>query len=550
MTKSIAALRLGTVVLVGAFSALLINYLLPSPVWTQGDLVKCVLNNWYDYGYLELKGHFVMNAGGINQRETPVRHEASTGLGLLPLHLLHLMTGDLLVALRLFLILLTMVLALSIWVFLGKTPAALAAATAFCFSPGYIQKAVDWDVNPGTVLLGIPLLICFLKVLESNRQSNAVIGVWLLLIAGYVQIEWATGFAIFILWSTVVAIWWRTNRRRVILFTAFLAVVLLLCVTAKVFAKAASQSGAGGSVFLDTVRYLGTMTVGRIGYDGKTPMSWGLALRRMVSVDLVGLLPLWLMFAWVIARSPRGNGRGTLLKLTPLLASGLSVLVMRNYFVPHKWIQMPILGMGILFSMHLFLGANDQAAVNQESKLSAPVSLRIPALLVFALGSFLYCLVILTVFKVNNAERHALVAVVSENTPRHALVVIGPNLGPCLAADPRPEYAAGLLDRKTVEAQAPVRQMTEVAESKAAYFVDSEPLPELGVPLATSEAARIEWIEKLLGWYRQNIAKWTAKTRPTLPSQYYLYRIAAPHLLPENTRISDTMPADQARRSI
>ena len=140
-------------------------------------------------------------------------------------------------------------------------------------------------------------------------------------------------------------------------------------------------------------------------------------------------------------------------------------------------------------------------------------------------------------FKVNDAEEDALVAVVSENTPRSALVVIGPNLGPYLAADPRPAgYAMGLLDRKTVEAQAPVRQMAEVADAKDAYFVDSEPLPELGVPLATSEAARIEWIEKLLGWYRHNIAQWTAKTRPTLPSKYYLYRIAAQRALSENTQ--------------
>ncbi|MGA2603318.1 MAG: hypothetical protein ABSG14_03735 [Verrucomicrobiia bacterium] len=476
---------------------------------------------------MELKGHFVMNAGGINQGETPVRHEASTGLDLLPLHWLHLMTGDLLVALRVFLILLTVVLALSVWVFLGKTPLALAAAAAFCFSPGYIQNAVDWGEIPGAVLLGIPLLICFLKALESNRQSNAVIGLWLLLIACYVQIEWSTMFAIFILWSTVVAIWWRTNHRRVISFTVFLAIVLLLCLTAKVLAKVASQGESSGSLFRDSLRYLGTQTLGPIGYDGKTPMSWGLALRRLVSVDLIGLLPLWLTFAWVIARSPRGNGRGTLLNLTPLLASGFSVLVMRNYFAPHKWVQMPIFGMGILLSMHLFLGANDHAAVNQEPKLPAPVHLRNPALLVFSLGSFLYCLGVLTVFKVNDAEKHALVAVVSENTPRSALVVIGPNLSPYLAADPRPKYTMGLLDRKTVVAQAPVRQMTEVVESKDVYFIDSEPLPELGVPLASSEAARIEWIEQLLGWYRHNIAQWTAKTRPTLPSKYYLYRIAA-----------------------
>jgi len=535
--KSITALRLGTVVLVGAFSALLINYLLPAPVWGKGGFSRPVLNNWYDYGYLKLNGHVIMNPGGINQSEGPLRHAAYTGLGYLPIHWLHLMTGDLLVAVRVFLILFTLGLALSIWLFLGKTPAAVAVAAAFCFSPGYIREAVDWNVVPGAVLFGILLLTYFLKALESNKQSNTMIGLWLLLVACYVQIEWATVFAIFILWSAVVAIWWRTKRRRVIQFTVFLAVALLLCLTAKVLAKVTSQGESSGNLSRDSLHYLSTQTVGPIGYDGKTPMSWGLALRRLISVDLVGLLPLWLMFAWVIVRSRRGNGRGTLLNLTPLLASVLSVLVMRNTFVPHKWMQMPIIGMGILFSMHLFLGATARAAESQESKLSAPGSVRIPALLVFALGGFLYCLVILTVFKVNDAEEDALVAVVSENTPRSALVVIGPNLGPYLAADPRPAgYAMGLLDRKTVEAQAPVRQMAEVADAKDAYFVDSEPLPELGVPLATSEAARIEWIEKLLGWYRHNIAQWTAKTRPTLPSKYYLYRIAAQRALSENTQ--------------
>jgi len=189
---------------------------------------------------------------------------------------------------------------------------------------------------------------------------------------------------------------------------------------------------------------------------------------------------------------------------------------------------MSIIGMGILFSMHLFLGATDQTAENQKPKLSAPVHLGIPALLVFALGSSLYCLIILTVFRINDAETRALVAVVSENTPRSALVVIGPNLGPYLAAPGLGATAMGLLDRKTVQAQQPVRRMAEEGGSKDAYIIDSEPLPELGVPLATSEAARIAWIEKLLGWYRQNIAGWTAKTRPTLPSKYYLYRIAAP----------------------
>jgi hypothetical protein len=527
---------LGVFLLVGVFGILLVNYLLPAHVWTQGGWRRCVLNNWYDYGYLELKGQIVANPGGINQSEIPVPYPGYRGLSLLPVHLLRLMTGDLLVALRIFLSLLTVVLALSIWVFLGRTPVAVAVAAAFCFAPGYIRIAVDWDPVPGAVLLGIPLLICFLKAVESNRQSKALIGVLLILVACYVQIEWATVFALFILWSTVVAIWWRRNRRRVMFLTVFLVVVLGLCLPGLVLEKVTALGKSNSGLSLDLARYLGTMTVGPIGYDGRTPMSWGLALKRLVSVNLIGLLPLWLMFAWIIARSPRKKDRGTLSNLAPLLAAGLSVLVMRNDMVVHKWITMSIIGMGILFSMHLFLGTTDQTAENQAPKLSAPVHLRIPALIAFALGSFLYGLVILTVFKVNDAEEDALVAVVSENTPRRALVVIGPNLGPYLAADPRPEYAMGLLDRKTVEAHAPVRQMAEVAESKDVYFVDSEPLPELGVPLATSEAARIEWIDKLLGWYRQNIAQWTARTRPTLPSKYYLYRIAAQRLLSESTQ--------------
>ncbi len=535
--KRLRALRLGAILLVGVFSALLINYLLPAHVWTQGGWRGCILNNWYDYGYVELKGHTAMNPGGIGQSETPVPYPGYRGLSLLPVHLVHLMTGDLLAALRIFLSLLTLVLAVSIWGFLGRTPVALAAAAAFCFSPGYIRIAVNWDPVPGVVLLGIPLLICFLMAVESNRQSKTLIGVLLFLVAWYVQLEWATGYAILILWSTVVAIWWRTNRRRVIFLTVFLVAVLVLCLPGLVLAKVTTQSKSGGGLSLDLVRYLGTMTVGPIGYDGTTPISWGLALRRLASVNLIGLLPLWLMFAWIIARSPRKNARGTISNLAPLLAAGLLVLVMRNAMVPHKWIQMSIIGMGILFSMHLFLGATAQIAENQESKMPAPVHLRIPALLVFALGSSLYCLVILTVFKINDAEENALVAVVSENTPRRALVVIGPNLDPYLAATGRPRYAMELLDRKTVQAQQPVRQMAEVASSKDAYFVDSEPLPELGVPLATSEADRIEWIEKLLGWYRQNIARWTAKTRPpTLPSKYYLYKVAAPHWSPESTQ--------------
>jgi hypothetical protein len=522
-----------------SFSSLLINYSLPAPVWAKGGFSRSVLNNWYDYGYLKLNGHVVMNAwGNESVGRAPVRHEAYTGL--------------------------------------GYASAPLAAPDDRRFAGGRTRLSHSSYPGTGSVDLVFPgkntsssccgRCILFLARLYSRgsrlergarcrsvwhpasdvlsqgagveqAEQHSMVGVWLVLVACYVQIEWATVFAIFILWSTVVAIWWRTKRRRVILFTLFLAVTVLLCLTAKVLAKVTSQGESSGSLCRDSLRYLSTQTVGSIGYDGKTPMSWGLALRRLISVDLVGLLPLWLMFAWVIVRSRRGNGRGTLLNLTPLLASVLSVLVMRNTFVPHKWMQMPIIGMGILFSMHLFLGATARAAESQESKLSAPGSVRIPALLVFALGGFLYCLVILTVFKVNDAEEDALVAVVSENTPRSALVVIGPNLGPYLAADPRPAgYAMGLLDRKTVEAQAPVRQMAEVADAKDAYFVDSEPLPELGVPLATSEAARIEWIEKLLGWYRHNIAQWTAKTRPTLPSKYYLYRIAAQRALSENTQ--------------
>jgi hypothetical protein len=302
-----------------------------------------------------------------------------------------------------------------------------------------------------------------------------------------------------------------------------------------VLEKITPPGKSSGGLSLDLVRYLSSMTVGSVGYAGM-PMSWGLALRRLVSVDLIGLLPLWLMFAWIIARSPRKNGRGTLSNLAPLLAAGLSILVLRNIMTPHKWIQMPIIGMGILFSMHLFLGATGQTAENQESKLSAPVHLRIPALLAFALGSFLYCLIILTVFRVNDAERRAFVAVVSENTPRSALVVIGPNLGPYLAVPGIGAPPMLLLDRKTVQAQQPVGRMAEEGSSKDAYIIDCEPLPELGVPLATSAAARIAWIEKLLGWYRQNIAGWTAKTRPTFPSKYYLYRIAAPHWPPESTQ--------------
>ena len=83
-----------------------------------------------------------------------------------------MLTGNLNVALVLAYFALTLVLALSIWLFLGKNSWALLVVSAVCLCPGYVREScADWDPVPVTMLIGIPVMV-FLVCRVANPPAR------------------------------------------------------------------------------------------------------------------------------------------------------------------------------------------------------------------------------------------------------------------------------------------------------------------------------------------------------------------------------------------
>lgn len=468
------------------------------------------LETWREVGYWNLHGHPAVNPGGIRVGEKPDSYVAYRAFSLVPVYWLYLLTSDFNTSLTAVYLLLTLVLGVTIWWFLGRSPWALLVTSAFCLSPGYVrQTATEWEPLPVATLIGTLVVMALVRYITAPSQSRARGLVVLALVVVYSQIEWATCFALGIGWAACGVLLWPTKRRQFMLFT----VIVLCLVTTSALALMWQKSG-GGAGALET---LSTYTIGARGYD-RRPMSWPLALKRLGTVFAIGLLPLWIVFLATAWPSLRRAPRRTLIACLPLCAAGLEVLILRNYLAHHQWGPLPVIALGILLSLYLLRRAAVPSVTPSDAAPTAPLW-SAHAIQLFVIGATLYCLVVLSIFRANDAEVQSLARLVTTNTPRHALIVVGTDLGRVMDAVDMEK----LLDRRCVAMGAPLPPNGGDLSGAGTYLINSVPLPGLGPLVAQSTATKGVVVTKLLGWYRTKISRKNFRLQEV--ETFYLYRL-------------------------
>jgi hypothetical protein len=472
------------------------------------------LRTWQEVGYWNLHGMPAPNPGGIHPGESPSFYPGYRGFSLLPVYWTYLLTGNLNTALVLAYLALTLVLALSIWRFLGKNPWALLVVSAVCLCPGYVRvSCADWDPVPVTMLVGIPVML-FLVYRVANPPPGRVISLSALaVVAVYSQIEWATVFALGVGWAACAVLLWPTKRRQFMLFSVLVAFL----VTASALTLMWKKSGGGSGVFNTLANY----TIGSGGYDG-LGMSWSIALKRLLTASVIGLLPLWIVLFAAVLPSLKRRPRETLTAGIPLFTAWMEVCVLRNDMAHHQWVQNAVVVLGILLSFHLL---QRTAAPGAIASATLPIPSRQSSRILpwFTLGGMLYCLVILSVFRSNDAQQQSLIQLVSANTPRRAVIMVGPDLSRVIGA----EAMGSLIDRKSIPLESTPTPGTgnwpdSGTHDAGAYVINSAPLSGLGPLVAQSTARKEDMGWKLLGWYRAHISR---KAYPFKQlDTYYLYQ--------------------------
>jgi hypothetical protein len=466
--------------------------------------VPSVLRTWADNGYFRLHGLVLHNPGELEAGEQLQTHPGFRGFSLLPHYWLYLLTGRMNVAYSVFYVLMTMVSAVSVWLFLGRNSRALLFAIAYVMSPGVVRWSIFyWDPMPGTILLGLPVIALFVKAVGPDRKSRAFVLGALCCVAAYSQVEYASGYVLALGWLTLLVLLWGSNGRRLFWTSVFLGVLLLGGAIPLMFQKAAGNSLSFQSLVLE-------YTVGNDPtYTLLPAATWTDATRRLAFANLVGLLPLWLLFVGVLIHGFRSKLRVAIRALLPLLAGFASILILRNWMAYQQWASTPIICVAVILSVYLMQSA---PSIPPRPEPSPVVLLGWTSVFV------VYSVLLAAFFQMNCIEGDTLYRLVNDHTSRKDVVLIGPHLTPYIVPN-----GGSILDRKVVFEATVVDSQASRQWQHPQFALDSVPMPQFGTPIATMHVKEWTWVQRLLNWYyarvsRKNAPVWTFET-------FYLYKV-------------------------
>ena len=510
------------------------------------------------------------NPGGFEAREHPqiyTGHRASTLNLAYVVESLFGRPGDNGLPFYLFL---TWLVALSIWRLLGGGSFAVLTACSVALSPGYLRTTLILDSLAIPTLLGFPLVLCLLKLLESDsppaqasrlplpggearlpgqafrakaggeekpivhqsKVSPLLRWAGLLVILGlYATLNWTTAFAFAVVWSFLVVLMWTRPRIWIAFALIALAAVAVVGIISIVDKQRSATSGSASSLSHFYNGYL----FGPGGYQN-FPMDWPKAVLRIGSANLVGLLPLLALYGLSHYRDLKRRGRVAWSSSTPFATGILCVAAMRNYFAHHPWMSASVLIFGMVLSIRLAVSQKGTEALpvgihgneaSEElsrpppghpfSRLSPVPGRAQAAFLVFCIA---YGFVVVLFLRVNSADEDALLAMVRLHTERADVLVYAPDADPWLAQNA--ERLQDFFDRKML----PLDQATNSAGRR--LLLTALPQVKAGVPVARIErddfpGARTA--ESLIEFYRMHVAKRAAGDRLELNSAYSLYRL-------------------------
>jgi len=484
----------------------------------NGEWGHCVLRNWQDFGFFNLKGKLVCNPGGENLPEHPFVYAGHRALGLYPAYFIDWASGGCEDGLAFHLVF-SVIIGIATWLLLGRSLMGMVAAALVVFSAGYLRVVTHLDLFAIPVLFGVPFFFYARELLDREKLAPGAIALLVGAVAVYAPLNWTTIFS-FAITVAYLAVALPKRLTRILLFTLLVGTVGAAVLGVSLASKAGGASSANPSALL--ARFWNQYLLGPLGYDGQG-MSWRKAITRLTAVNTVVLLPLWLMAFWQVWRAGRREGgfSGNLLfSLLPLLTAILSIAGLRNYFAHHPWMAAPVLIYGIVFSLRLL---RDRAGSREAPVDRLRTFAQAGALIG---GGFLYGFVLLLCLNVNSAGENALLRLARQNTARHDVFFFSTGDEPWLAQNW--SRLAFLMDRKLM----PLPDSTEKplalpSPSGSSFQLSSHVLPAPRNWLARTELEAVPgqtFVARILDWYRAHVSR-RAQGDRIVVEELYLYRI-------------------------
>jgi len=490
-------------------------YLTPLTV-RRGDWVHSVLMNWHDFGFFNLKGQLVHNAGGSGLPEHPDVYSGHRAYSLYPAYFVDWIFNDCDSGLAFFLVF-SAILGLSIWLLLGGGIMGAITAALIVYSASYLRMIPALDPLNLPVLFGIPFLFRVRELLNRERLTMATLAILFGIMVFYMPMNWTTIVALGI---TIIylAVARPVNLKRVWGFALFSALggamVLAISLASRMGGK--SETGATGHFTIFYNHYL----IGPGGYDDNG-MNWVRAAARLTVANFVALLPLWMVFLWKIwriAQVEKTISQKLLICLSPLLAAIFFIAVLRNYFAHHPWMAGPVLIYGIVFSLRLLLDRQPEAPITAGDRrfwimTAVPISV-----------GFIYAIVVLAWLGANAVEMDSVLRLTDKHTPRTGIIFYSPS-------DPGIAQSAGsfhsLIDRQVVPLTSSNSIPQEFLGSTGErFYLSSHVLSDNPNLLAQTEIEKKPGIiTSTLNWYRTHIAKRPPGGRIDMSGSLYLYRM-------------------------
>jgi hypothetical protein len=456
-----------------------------------------VVRNWQEYGLLNLHGQLAFNPGGFQVLDHPQIYHGMSPIFLYLVYFAAILFGWTGLGALAFQALLALVVVWAIWKLAGEDHFATITAIVTVLCPGYLRCQRYFDPATFSVLPILPYAVIVLAILRRPKLTPGLAVILFALTVAMVSLNWTSAWACapFVLWILAMP---GINRRGMIYLLGIMMVVIPVLALVSVAAKYGSSGAGTGTV-------LGNYTWGHFGYGAD--LTTGRAFLRIGFTNVIGLFPLWLVLAYAIGRRVRNRGGFSLPMFGPLAMAVADLISMRNYFGHHPWMAGPVLIVGIIFSLVLLRVPRAEADEKIPFKL-------MPA---WAVGCFVYGLVVLLFFRANETQLLDLIQLVRCNTARSDTIVLRKSdLNTAALADRLPE----LLDRRLIV----VDGLQQLAAEKDHWVILSS--VELNGPLTPFAQSTIQsgsWLGKVTGWFNKSVAKRRAGDRLELSETYLLY---------------------------
>jgi hypothetical protein len=466
-----------------------------------------VVRNWQEFGFFNLHGQLVYNAGGFEAIQHPEAYKGMCPISLYPVFFATEIFGWTGLGTLSFHILLALAVFWASRHLLGGDHFATMVAAAAILCPAYLRWPKILDPNTLAALPVLPYAVLVLTILKKPKLTPTMTVALAVLTLAFMSLNWTTAW---VCGPCIVFLLGMPGLNRGGLATVFGVMVIgvPLVVAASFAAKFIHNTGDSASAGFGPGQIIAGYTWGSGGYGEGT--STGRAFLRLAFVNVIGLLPLWLIFIYALVRYARAGTRPLWLALAPLTLTIADVIIMRNYFGHHPWMAGPVLMIGTLFSLALLRPLPTADARETSEKIPFKVVCGV------ALLCFVYGFAVLTFFRVNEMGLLNLVKLVQQHTARSDTIVL-------LKSD---SQTAPLVDRLIEPLDRHIIIVNGVQDLAAeSHWVILSPV-KLDASLALvaqSAADSHSWLTDVADWFNHSISKRAPGDRLELPASYYLY---------------------------